>query len=60
MSLAGICWNMMAFSVFPKKSDFRKIKITEKICLAYQMPPKVLVLRYEKNGNRMINLTNCI
>ena len=30
MSLAGICWNMMAFSVFPKKSDFRKIKITEK------------------------------
>ena len=33
----------MASSVFPKKSDFRKIKITEKICLAYQMPPKVLV-----------------
>ena len=45
---------------FSQKSDFRKIKITEKICIAYQMPPKVLVLRYEKNGNRMINLTNCI
>lgn len=30
MSLAGICWNMMASSVFPKKSDFRKIIITEK------------------------------
>ena len=43
MSLAGTCWNMMASSVFPKKSVFRKIKITEKICLAYQMPPKVLV-----------------
>lgn len=34
MSLAGISWNMMASSVFPKKSDFRKIIITEKICLA--------------------------
>lgn len=30
MSLAGTCWNMMASSVFPKKSVFRKIKITEK------------------------------
>ena len=33
MSLVGICWNMMAFSIFPKKSVFRKIIITEKICL---------------------------
>lgn len=46
MSLAGICWNMMASSVLPKKSDFRKIIITKKICLAYQMPPKVLVFPY--------------
>ena len=30
MSLVGICWNMMAFSIFPKKSVFRKIIITEK------------------------------
>ena len=30
MSLVGICWNMMASSVFPKKSDFRKIIITKK------------------------------
>ena len=43
MSLAGICWNMMAFSIFPKKSVFRKIIITEEICPAYQMPSKVLV-----------------
>lgn len=46
MSLAGICWNMMASLVFPKKSVFRKIKINEKICLAYQIPPKVLVFPY--------------
>ena len=46
MSLAGICWNMMASSVFFQKSDFRKIIITEKICLAYQIPPKVLIFPY--------------
>ena len=30
MSLAGICWNIMAFSISPKRSVFRKIIITEK------------------------------
>ena len=46
MSLAGICWNMMASSIFLKKRVFRKIIITKIICLAYQMPPKVLVFPY--------------
>ena len=32
------------FNFLKKGAFFRKIKITEKIYLAYQMPPKVLVL----------------